>query len=833
MKTLAPFGFKRIKLSVWSLFFLSTAVLLAWPTSALAATGTWNGPSLTGTWNTTDTNWTGVAAGTPWAAQGNVASFNTSGNVATVSGGVFADVLSLNSQSNSLTVPASQSITLNVSNAHLNIGGAGHATSADGNTLIINGTVTYGPSGSGSGWLYVGDDGGGDQANPGTASSYNSIVINSGGLLQDQSNGSGTHNDRIGFASGANFNYVDINGGTWNRAGQQRLYVGVQGDSNYMLIHNGGTLTGTTSLATWGGAGERVLQIGDGTGGGTGNGGSSNSVTVNGSTASARIAQQLTVGSGTTANDNYMKIENGGDVYVAFSGNTSFIGTSGDNNYIQVTGSGSTLNVSNSGNSTRFLTVGIGATADNNHLDVYSGASADLRTGLIFGNTGATNSKFNLGDGTGISTASVGNTGVANAVLLSDATSRLTINSGRLIAIAATGNLVSGLGQIALNGPAYFSVPTAATSSITSQISGSGGNFTKEGAGVLVLAGANASNDYTGNTVITNGTLQVGTVAFNAIPNGSGKGNVVIDGGATFAGVLDIHDFDEAINGLSGVTGTVLGQVVNNGNGLHTLTVGDGDATASFAGTILDTTVVFGIGQVGLSKTGSGTQTLSGNNTYTGATSVNNGTLVLNGSHTPNSIFYGGAGSYNIGATGTLKGSGITNGDLLVTGGTVAPGNSIESLGVGSISFSGGTYEYEINTSTTTADLLYGDDGSTLTLTGSPVLSLFDLGGNLLLPLGTKFTLIAYDGLWNNGTFLGYADDSTFSFAGNSWLINYNDASPGSNFLADATAVDTAFVTITTVATGGAVPEPATFALGALGLVGLGALVVRRRRKQA
>ena len=48
---------------------------------------------------------------------------------------------------------------------------------------------------------------------------------------------------------------------------------------------------------------------------------------------------------------------------------------------------------------------------------------------------------------------------------------------------------------------------------------------------------------------------------------GAGKGNVVIDGGATVAGTLDLGGNSVNINGLSGASGTVLGQVINSGRG--------------------------------------------------------------------------------------------------------------------------------------------------------------------------------------------------------------------------------------------------------------------------
>ena len=154
--------------------------------------------------------------------------------------------------------------------------------------------------------------------------------------------------------------------------------------------------------------------------------------------------------------------------------------------------------------------------------------------------------------------------------------------------------------------------------------------------------------------------------AANQIPNGSGKGNLVLSNGA-----FNLGGFSETINGLSG-TGTVDGV-----SGTPTLTVGDNDATSTFAGVIKNTA-----GTLALIKIGSGTLTLSGTNSYSGSTLVNEGTLAL---VAPGSIgnsplisvaagatFDAGSG-FTLGAGQTLAGAGTVLSAVTVAG-AVSPG---------------------------------------------------------------------------------------------------------------------------------------------------------------
>src|SRR5205085_11135673 len=104
--------------------------------------------------------------------------------------------------------------------------------------------------------------------------------------------------------------------------------------------------------------------------------------------------------------------------------------------------------------------------------------------------------------------------------------------------------------------------------------------------------------------------------AANAMPSGTGKGNV------SLTGTLDLNGIAQTLNGLSGA-----GVIDNTSATAVTLQLGGNDQTSSFAGAIGNTS-----GAVAVTKIGTGTLTLSGTNNYCGATTVNGGTLNVTGS---------------------------------------------------------------------------------------------------------------------------------------------------------------------------------------------------------
>ena len=118
---------------------------------------------------------------------------------------------------------------------------------------------------------------------------------------------------------------------------------------------------------------------------------------------------------------------------------------------------------------------------------------------------------------------------------------------------------------------------------------------------------------------LTGGTIKLDTTDDTHIADGTGESDLLMNGGT-----LNMNGKNETINGLDGSTGTVQNQLAAT---TSTLTVGAGDATASFGGVIRNNTTSGG--KMALVKTGSGEQTLAGANLYTGDTTVTAGTLTL------------------------------------------------------------------------------------------------------------------------------------------------------------------------------------------------------------
>jgi hypothetical protein len=218
---------------------------------------------------------------------------------------------------------------------------------------------------------------------------------------------------------------------------------------------------------------------------------------------------------------------------------------------------------------------------------------------------------------------------------------------------------------------------------------------------------------------------------------------------------------------------------------------------------------------------------------------VDGGRLLVNGSLGNTAVTV--ADGAELGGSGSIAGT-----ISLLAGGTLAPGNSIQSLSGGTATFAGGaTFAYEVDSSLlgnlgVAADLLVVN--SDLNLSTDPgnlsLLSFVDIAGTIVpfVEDTTVFAMINYTGDWNGGLFsyngTALADGSRFFVGSQQWEIDYdyvyNTVTPSTirplNFQSDYAPVSgtQTFVTIT------AVPEPATLVLLAAGVAGLAALARRK-----
>ena len=215
-----------------------------------------------------------------------------------------------------------------------------------------------------------------------------------------------------------------------------------------------------------------------------------------------------------------------------------------------------------------------------------------------------------------------------HSVLISKADPALHIGTKQLV-VGSGGVLFTSAAWSDINYSAGGKI-TSSTGDLVVNTAGNGGadlyaplvdngamsvGLTKTGSDTLFL---NAGNSYSGDTVINQGTI----IRPQYIPNGTGKGNLVVNANGT----LDLQGTSGTVNGLRN-TDAVGGQVKNTYTGPATLTVGNANADGSFGGTISDS----GANTLALVKIGSGAQVLSGNNTYRGGTTLSNGVLSISG----------------------------------------------------------------------------------------------------------------------------------------------------------------------------------------------------------
>ena len=257
-------------------------------------------------------------------------------------------------------------------------------------------------------------------------------------------------------------------------------------------------------------------------------------------------------------------------------------------------------------------------------------------------------------------TVTIKNSGQLDLNGNSDSVGALTMTGGSVTTGAGTltlGGDVTGnadastatiSGNLGLGANRTFTLAdgAAATDMQVSAVVSGGFTLTKDGAGTMVLSGANT---YTGATTVSNGVLNIQ----NATGLGTTAAGTTVKSGAELQvqGTIAVSGEALTINGSGVSSGGALRNISGNNSWSGGVTLGSASTIASDSGTLTISgnitnggflTTVSGAGNVtasgvisgtaGLTKTGAGTLLLSGNNTFTGALTVSAGTLQLGAS---------------------------------------------------------------------------------------------------------------------------------------------------------------------------------------------------------
>jgi autotransporter-associated beta strand protein len=295
---------------------------------------------------------------------------------------------------------------------------------------------------------------------------------------------------------------------------------------------------------------------------------------------------------------------------------------------------------------------------DSSDMGANRGKLALVKTGngtLDFSTMNALSQGYSGGLTVNGGTFSYNSTAATAALGNSTAGGTITLGGGTLNYTGSTDRSISN--NITLTAATSSTLNNANSTITVSGTIGGSGNITKGGAGTLILSGANA---YTGDTIISAGTLQIGA--------GSTTGSISSSSAITNNGTLVINRSD-AITLSNTISGT--GNLTKLGTG--NLTIGGASAN-TYNGT---TTV--SVGNLTLDKTSGvvavgGDLVLNGSSklTYNGTKNeqiANTASVTINGSQ---SVFNGSAWGDVDGAIGVTE----TIGSLTVTNGQFNTGNT-------------------------------------------------------------------------------------------------------------------------------------------------------------
>ncbi len=304
---------------------------------------------------------------------------------------------------------------------------------------------------------------------------------------------------------------------------------------------------------------------------------------------------------------------------------------------------------------------------------------------------------------------------------------KLTFNGGAL-ATTATMTLNANRGILLDAGGGKFAPGTENTMTYGGIMTGTG-SFTKSGPGALLL---NGNNTYTGSTILSEGSLQLGVD--QALPSATNlqvsgvsgtlalNGHTQTVGSLTFGGAGSVNDSTPKIMVGAGTlnlegnltfdatgnpTGSagIFGGTINLGSSPRTFTINDSTgSTAEFA---ISSNLT---GTNSLNKTGGGTLVLTGAASNSGGVTVNGGTLQVGDGGTTGSL----TGALAI-SSGTLA---FNRSDDLTISTSIGGGGTLQQMGSGTLTLTGNN-NYNGGTTIASGALSLGNGGALGSITGS------------------------------------------------------------------------------------------------------------------
>jgi autotransporter-associated beta strand protein len=504
-------------------------------------------------------------------------------------------------------------------------GGAGGAGVTGSGITITNVATIKGGNGGGGGIAATesGNFGGvGGAGGAGISGSSLTITNSSGATIQGANGGAGGAGFTPGVAgaggaaiAGSDLSITNNGTITAGSAGgggpQANAITFIGGLNNVLQLQSGSVITGNVVTA----AGSSKLQLGGSTDASFNVSQIGSGAQYQGFSSFEKTGTSKWTLTNTTAATTSWAI-NGGTLSISSDSNLGAAGGA-------LTFNGGTLQVTTAINSSRGITLlSGGGTIDSSVTTTLSG-NINGNGGLTLAPSSTvvlTNSNGYTG-GTTIGTAATlqlgsgGSLASTGAVAVNGGTFDINGHTQTIGALSATG------GTIAL-GSGALTAGDGTNTAVAADISGSGGSFTKQGAGTMTLSG---TNSYTGATTIAAGTLAL-----------SGGSSLFSSSGLTvnFGAFFDISGVSTPTTAVKRLSG---GGAVNMGG--HGLVITN--AATEFSG------VIAGSGGVEIVR---GTQTLSGFNVYTNATQIDQG------------------------ATLAIKGTGSIAGSAVVTFAPFAPG---------------------------------------------------------------------------------------------------------------------------------------------------------------